>query len=67
MCGAALLEIAVLWVLTFSFEMAIGCMRGRSWQSLLAGYDIAHGGLFQGPCDPRLNVPPWLPILMGPP
>lgn len=43
---AALLEIGALWVvLTFSFEMAIGHMRGRSWQSLLAGYDIAHGGL----------------------
>src|SRR5689334_16835345 len=43
---AALLEIGMLWVaLTFSFEMAIGYMRGRSWQSLLAGYDIAHGGL----------------------
>src|SRR5690242_16234171 len=43
---AELLEIGVLWVvLTFSFEMAIGYMRGRSWQSLLAGYDIAHGGL----------------------
>ena len=36
----------VLWVvLTFSFEMVIGHMRGRSWQSLLADYDIAHGGL----------------------
>jgi hypothetical protein len=43
---AALLEIGALWVvLTFSFEMAIGHLRGRSWQSLLAGYDIAHGGL----------------------
>jgi hypothetical protein len=34
-----------LVALTFAFEMAIGHMRGRSWQSLLAGYDIAHGGL----------------------
>jgi len=43
---AELLEIGMLWVvLTFSFEMVIGYMRGRSWQSLLAGYDIAHGGL----------------------
>jgi hypothetical protein len=43
---AALMEIGMLWVaLTFSFEMAIGYIRGRSWQSLLAGYDIAHGGL----------------------
>jgi hypothetical protein len=43
---AALLEIGMLWVaLTFAFEMVIGYMRGRSWQSLLAGYDIAHGGL----------------------
>ena len=43
---AALLEIGLLWVvLTFSFEMAIGRLRGRSWQSLLADYDIAHGGL----------------------
>lgn len=43
---ATLLEIGVLWVvLTFSFEMIIGHMRGRSWQSLLADYDIAHGGL----------------------
>ena len=43
---AALLEIGMLWVvLTFSFEMAIGRMRGRSWQSLLAGYNVAHGGL----------------------
>ncbi len=43
---AALLGIGVLWVaLTFSFEMIIGHMRGRSWQSLLADYDIAHGGL----------------------
>jgi hypothetical protein len=34
-----------LWVvLTFSFEMAIGHIRERNWQSLLAGYDIAHGG-----------------------
>ena len=43
---AALLEIGVLWVaLTFSFEMIIGHLWGRSWQSLLADYDIAHGGL----------------------
>jgi len=43
---AALLETGVLWVaLTFCFEMAIGHMRGRSWQSLLADYDVAHGGL----------------------
>jgi len=43
---SALLEIGVLWVvLTFSFEMVVGHMRGRSWQSLLADYDIAHGGL----------------------
>jgi hypothetical protein len=43
---AALLGIGVLWVaLTFSFEMVIGHMRGLSWQSLLADYDIAHGGL----------------------
>src|SRR5215467_9581350 len=43
---AALLEIGMLWVvLTFSFEMAIGHMRGRTWQSMLAAYDIAHGGL----------------------
>jgi hypothetical protein len=43
---AALLQIGMLWVLlTFSFEMAIGYMRGRTWRSLLAGYDIAHGGL----------------------
>ncbi|HEX3092036.1 MAG TPA: hypothetical protein VHW72_05395 [Candidatus Angelobacter sp.] len=43
---AELLEIGLLWVvLTFSFEMAIGYMRGRSWQALLAGYDIVHGGL----------------------
>jgi len=43
---AALLEIGALWVaLTFSFKMAIGHMRGRRWQSLLADYDIAHGGL----------------------
>jgi hypothetical protein len=41
-----LLGIGLLWVvLTFSFEMAIGYMRGRSWESLLAGYDIVHGGL----------------------
>jgi len=43
---AALLQVGMLWVgLTFSFEMAIGYMRGRSWQSLLAGYDITHGEL----------------------
>jgi len=43
---SALLEIGVLWaVLTFSFEMIIGHMRGRNWQSLLADYDIVHGGL----------------------
>ena len=43
---AELLKIGVLWVvLTFSFEMIIGYLRGRSWQSLLADYDIAHGGL----------------------
>jgi hypothetical protein len=43
---AALLEIGALWaVLTFFFEIAIGHMRGRSWQSLLADYDITHGGL----------------------
>jgi|ERR1051326_1192664 hypothetical protein len=42
----ALLEIGVLWVvLTFSFEMAVGYMQGRNWQSLLASYDIAHRGL----------------------
>jgi hypothetical protein len=44
--SAALLQIGMLWVLlTFSFEMAIGYIRGRTWRSLLAGYDIAHGGL----------------------
>lgn len=43
---AELLEVGLLWVvLTFTFEMAIGHLRGRSWQSLLADYDIAHGGL----------------------
>lgn len=43
---AVLLEVGLLWVvLTFSFEMIIGHMRGRSWQSLLADYDIVHGGL----------------------
>jgi hypothetical protein len=42
---AALLGIVLLWVaLTFAFEMVIGHMRRRSWQSLLADYDIAHGG-----------------------
>ncbi|MBZ5504823.1 MAG: hypothetical protein LAO78_04980 [Acidobacteriia bacterium] len=42
----ALLEVGVLWVaLTFTFEMVIGHLRGRSWRSLLADYDIAHGGL----------------------
>lgn len=45
---AALLEIGALWVLlTFAFEMAIGHFRGRSWQSLLADYDISHGGLME--------------------
>ncbi|MGZ7082390.1 MAG: hypothetical protein ACXVIO_04275 [Candidatus Angelobacter sp.] len=43
---AALLEVGVLWVvLTFSFEMVIGNLRGRSWQSLLADYDVTRGGL----------------------
>jgi hypothetical protein len=43
---AALLGIGLLWVaLTFAFEMLIGHMRGRRWHSLLADYDIAHGGL----------------------
>lgn len=43
---AALLEVGVLWVvLTFSFEMGIGHLRGRRWESLLADYDIMHGGL----------------------
>ena len=42
----ALLEVGVLWVsLTFTFEMGIGHLRGRSWRSLLADYDIVHGGL----------------------
>ena len=42
----ALLEVGVLWVaLTFAFEMVIGHLRGRSWRSLLADYDIVHGGL----------------------
>ncbi|MGZ4889731.1 MAG: hypothetical protein ACXWBH_11150, partial [Candidatus Angelobacter sp.] len=32
-------------VLTFSFEMVIGNLRGRSWKSLLAEYDVTRGGL----------------------
>jgi hypothetical protein len=43
---AALLGVGALWlVLTFAFEMVIGRLRGRSWQSLLADYDITRGGL----------------------
>ena len=43
---AQLLQVGMLWVaLTFTFEMVIGHLRGRSWQSLLADYDIVHGGL----------------------
>ena len=43
---AALLGVGALWlVLTFSFEMAVGRLRGRDWQSLLADYDITRGGL----------------------
>lgn len=43
---AALLGVGALWlVLTFSFEMVLGRLRGRNWQSLLADYDITRGGL----------------------
>lgn len=43
---AALLGVGALWVvLTFSFEMVVGRLRGRNWQSLLADYDIRRGGL----------------------
>jgi hypothetical protein len=43
---AALLGVGALWlVLTFSFEMVVGRLRGRNWQSLLADYDITQGGL----------------------
>jgi hypothetical protein len=43
---AALLGVGALWlVLTFSFEMVVGRLRGRNWQSLLADYDITRGGL----------------------
>lgn len=43
---ATLLGVGALWlVLTFSFEMIIGRLRGRTWPSLLADYDITRGGL----------------------
>jgi hypothetical protein len=43
---AQLLQVGMLWVaLTFTFEMVIGHLRGRNWRSLLADYDIVHGGL----------------------
>lgn len=43
---AALLGVGALWLaLTFSFEMVLGRLRGRNWQSLLADYDITRGGL----------------------
>lgn len=43
---AALLGVGVFWVvLTFLFEMGIGRLRGRNWQSLLADYNVMHGGL----------------------
>ena len=43
---AALVEVGVFWVvLTFFFEMGIGHLRGRNWQSLLADYNVMHGGL----------------------
>lgn len=43
---AALLGVGVFWVvLTFLFEMGIGRLRGRTWQSLLADYNVMHGGL----------------------
>jgi hypothetical protein len=43
---AALLGVGALWlVFTFAFEMVVGRLRGRSWQSLLTDYDIARGGL----------------------
>jgi hypothetical protein len=42
---AALFGVGALWlVLTFSFEMVVGLLRGRSWQSLWADYDITRGG-----------------------
>jgi hypothetical protein len=43
---AVLLGVGALWLgLTFSFEMVVGRLRGRNWQSLLADYDITRGGL----------------------
>jgi len=43
---AALLGVGALWLmLTLAFEMVAGRWRGRSWQSLLADYDMTRGGL----------------------
>jgi hypothetical protein len=42
----ALVSIGMLWAaLTFAFEMALGRVLGRSWETLFADYDPVHGGL----------------------
>lgn len=42
----ALLEVGALWVvLTFSFEMMIGRLLGRTWHEALAEYNPFRGGL----------------------
>ena len=42
----ALLAIGALWlVLTLAFEFGLGHALGRSWDSLLADYDLTRGGL----------------------
>jgi len=42
----ALLAIGALWLfLTLAFEFGLGHALGRSWDSLLADYDLTRGGL----------------------
>jgi hypothetical protein len=54
-----LLGVGVVWlVLTLAFEFGMGLVAGRSWETMLADYDILEGRLW--PLIPLATlVAPW--------
>jgi hypothetical protein len=60
-----LLKVGVLWlVLTLAFEFGLGYVTGRSWETMLADYDILEGRLW--PLIPAAAlVAPWFWGAMG--
>ena len=60
----ALIGIGALWlVLTVAFEFGLGRAVGRSWQALLADYDLIHRGLLSIGMV-LLALSPWIAARM---